>query len=294
MSGVAARDHLLLVNPSAGAGRSLELLGEASAALGHLGVKFRTVFSESLEHGRLLCTEAAAAGEAVVVMSGDGLIGQAGGVLAGSEAPLGIIPGGRGNDLARALGIPVSPAAAAELIAAGPTRRIDVGVAGSKRFLGIASCGLDSEVNRIANDSRLVKGKLVYTYATLVALARWQPARFELRLDGEPLHLDGHAVAVANSSSYGGGMRIAPRAELDDGAFDVVMTGNLSRLSCLANLPKVFGGRHVANPAVNVVRACSVELKADRPFELYADGDVITTLPATLSLLPRALRVIAP
>ncbi len=288
------RDHLLLVNPSAGAGRSLELLGEASATLGHLGVGFRTVFSESLAHGRALAGEAAAAGEAVIVMSGDGLIGQVGGVLAESDTPLGIIPGGRGNDLARALGIPLAPARAAELIAAGQTRRIDVGQIGEHRFLGIASCGIDSDTNRIANEARLVKGRLVYTYAALLALARWRRAHFELRLDGREVSLDGYAVAVANSSSYGGGMRIAPGAELDDGAFDVVLTGDLSRLSALVNLTRVFGGRHVANPDVTVLRASRVEVRSDRAFELYADGDAITTLPAELRLLPRALRVIAP
>lgn len=295
MSAAAGDDEqLLLVNPSAGAGRSLELLGAASAALDRNGVRFRTVMSESLRHGRELAREAAARGETVIVMSGDGLIGQVGGELAGSDSALAIIPGGRGNDLARTLGIPPDPVAAAAVVAERRTRRLDVGRVGEEAFLGIASCGFDSDANRIANSSRLVRGRLVYSYAALRALARWRPAGFELRLDGEPVEMRGYSVAVANSRAYGGGMLIAPDAELDDGCFDVVLTADMSRLRFLANLPKVFGGTHVSNPRVSVRRAASVEIAADRPFGLYADGDLVAELPARVTIEPAALSVIAP
>ena len=180
----AAR-HLVLVNPSAGGGRARKLLPELEAALRDPGLDYRLVLTTSLEHG---CEEARGRpppGEIPVVMSGDGLIGQVGGVLAGGEVPMGVIPGGRGNDLARVLGIPTEIPGAVELLAAGSTRAIDVGEVNGRRFLGIASCGFDSDANRIANEARLVKGNLVYLYAALRALAAWKPARFELALDGE-------------------------------------------------------------------------------------------------------------
>jgi YegS/Rv2252/BmrU family lipid kinase len=287
------RSHLVLVNPSAGGGRARELLPRLEGALRRHGIDHRLVMTTSLDHGIEEARRAAEGGEAVVVMSGDGLIGQIGGVLAGTGVPLGVIPGGRGNDFARVLGIPVETPDAVALIANGETRKVDVGEVNGRRFLGIASCGFDSDVNRIANETRLIKGNLVYLYATLRGLAAWKPARFEVTLDGERHAFTGFAVAAANSRAYGGGMFLAPDAELDDGRLDVVTTADASKLHCLANLPKVFSGRHVDDEAVTVVRASEVEITADRPFAVYADGDHLADLPARIKLLPRALDVIA-
>ncbi len=139
-----------------------------------------------------------------------------------------------------------------------------------------------------------MKGNLVYLYAALRALAAWKPARFELLLDGDPHAFTGYSVAVANSKAFGGGMFIAPDAELDDGRLDVVWVGQVAKLRFLANLPKVFKGRHVDNEEVTVLRAAEVTISADRPFAVYADGDHLADLPATIRLLPRALTVIAP
>ena len=163
-----------------------------------------------------------------------------------------------------------------------------------RRFLCIASCGFDSEANRRANETRLVRGNLVYAYAALRTLATWRPASFTVTVDGEPHRYEGFSVAVANGAAYGGGMMMAPDAELDDGLFDVVMSRTVGKLRFLRNLPKVFKGEHVDEPEVSVVRGSEVEITADRDFEIYADGEPLTELPAALRLLPRALRVIAP
>jgi YegS/Rv2252/BmrU family lipid kinase len=269
-------------------------LPAAQRALDDHGITHRVVLTEGLEHGREEARQAASQGEVVVVMSGDGLIGQVGGELAGTGATMGVIPGGRGNDFARAVGIPTRIGEAAALIATGTSREIDVGEIDGKRFLCIASFGFDSDANRIANQARWVRGNLVYLYAALRALAAWKPARFELTLDGETLAFRGYSVAAANSNAYGGGMLIAPDAELDDGLLDVVCSGQVSKRRFLANLPKVFKGTHVNNPEVTVRRAAEVGIQADRPFAVYADGDHIADLPATVRLLPRSLRVIAP
>lgn len=290
----SGRRHLLLVNPSAGGGRALKLLPALERALARRGVGHRTVRTEALEHAIREVRDAAAAGEIPVVMSGDGLVGQIGGVLAGGEVPLGIVPAGRGNDLARVLGIPTDVEGAADVLAAGSARTIDVGELNGHRFLGIASCGFDSEANRIANEAELIRGNLVYLYAALRALAAWRPARFTVSLDGAEREFTGYSVAVANNRAYGGGMFVAPDAQLDDGRLDVVMTGEVGKLRFLANLPKVFKGTHVENEEVTVLRAAEVEIRADRPFAVYADGDHLVDLPATVRVLPRALRVIAP
>jgi YegS/Rv2252/BmrU family lipid kinase len=293
----AARRHLLLVNPASGGGRARKLLPEVEGELQRRGLAFRTIETTSLEHGVKEARAAAGAGEIPVVMSGDGLIGQVGGALVESESAMGIVPGGRGNDLARVLGIPTEPAGAVAVLADGSERRIDVGEANGKRFLCVASFGFDSDANRIANEARLVKGNLVYAYAALRAMAAWRPATFSVTVDGrEPIAFTGYSVAIANSKAFGGGMFVAPHAELDDGLFDLVAIGDIGKLRYLANLPKVFKGTHVEEDAVTELRAvgAALSVSADRDFAVYADGEHLTDLPAELRVLPRALRVIAP
>ncbi len=289
-----ARRYLVLVNPSAGGGRARGLLPRLEASLNQLGLEYRVVITASVEHGCEEARAAAANREVPVVMSGDGLVGQVGGVLAGGDVPMGVIPGGRGNDFARVVGIPTEITAAARLLASGGTRAIDVGEVNGRRFLCIASCGFDAEANRIANEARFVKGNLVYAYAALRALVAWRPARFELTLDGERHQVCGYSVAAANSKAYGGGMFLAPDAQLDDGQLDVVSVGEVGKLRYLANLPKVFKGAHLGHEEVTVRRAAEIRIAADRDLEVYADGEHIADLPATISVLPRALNVISP
>lgn len=293
MSPSGAR-YLLLVNPSAGAGRARKRLPQIEAAMRERGLAYRIVETTGLEHGCREATAAAMAGEIPVVVSGDGLIGKVGGALAGTGSPMGILPGGRGNDLARVVGIPTEPAGAVAVLAADERRLIDVGEVNGERFLCIASCGFDSDANRIANEAKAIRGPLVYAYAALKALWQWKPATFTVTVDGRERSFRGYSVAVGNSKAYGGGMYVAPDAVLDDGRLDVVTTGNVSKGRFLANLPKVFKGTHLGEEEVDCVRGAEVRIVADRPFEVYADGDHLTDLPATLGVLPRALELIAP
>src|SRR5918995_1875322 len=289
------RAHLLLVNPSSGGGRTRKLLPEVEAELRRRGLSFRRLETRSLEHGVEEARRAAEAGEVPVVMSGDGLIGQVGGALAGTGAAMGIVPGGRGNDLARVLGISDQPAEAVALLAQRPTRKVDVGEVNGRRFLGIASIGFESIANRIANETDRLGGGLVYLYAGLRTLARWKAARFTITLDRErTFSYAGYSVQVANSRAFGGGFFIAPEAELDDGLFDVVSVGHSGKLRFLAGMPKARKGTHIQEERVKVVRAADVKVTADRKFAVYADGEHLADLPARLKVLVGALTVIAP
>lgn len=284
----------LLVNPASAHGRALKLLPRVEQALDELRIDFRVKRTDSLRHGVEHALRAVEAGEVPVVMSGDGLIGAIGGAMAGSPTPLGIVPGGRGNDLARVLGIPSDPEGAVKVLAAGHTVSIDVGEANGRRFLGIVSVGFDSEANRIANETGFLRGNAVYAYAALRTLFGWKPARFTIRVGEERIRFTGYSVSVANSKAFGGGMFIAPDARLDDGEFDIVTVGDVGRLRFVSNLPKVFKGTHLKEDEVRVFRAPRLELSASRPLPVYADGDHLTDLPASLRVLPHALRVIAP
>jgi YegS/Rv2252/BmrU family lipid kinase len=284
----------LLVNPASAHGRTLKLMPELERALDARRIPFRVERTRGLEDGVERALRAAEAKEVPVVISGDGLIGAIGGALAGSETPLGIIPGGRGNDLARVLGIPSEPEAAVAMLEAGLTRRVDVGEVNGKRFLGIVSVGFDSEANRLANETTWLRGNLVYAYAGVRTLLGWKTARFTIRIGEVRERFSGYSVSVANSKAFGGGMFIAPDADLADGEFDVVVVGDVGKLRFLSNLPKVFKGTHVEKDEVRVFRASRLELSASRPFPVYADGEHLTDLPASLRLLPQALSVIVP
>jgi YegS/Rv2252/BmrU family lipid kinase len=284
----------LLVNPSAGGGRSLKLLPKVEQELDQRRIVFRVQRTKGLEHGVRQALGAIEAGEVPVVVSGDGLVGAVGGAMAGSDTPLGIIPGGRGNDLARVLGIPDDPIEAVDVLLAGETRRIDVGEVNGKRFLGIVSVGFDSEANRVANETHFLRGNLVYAFAAIRTLIRWKPGRFTVRVDDERYRFTGYSVSVANNKAFGGGMFIAPDADLDDGEFDVVAVGEVGKLRFVGNLPKVFKGTHVDEEEVRVFRAQHLELSASHPYPVYADGEHLSDLPASLRVLPRALSVIVP
>jgi YegS/Rv2252/BmrU family lipid kinase len=265
----------------------------------------RRADTRDLQHARELAAEAAGGGETVVALSGDGMIGVIADTLrAFPDAVLGVIPGGRGNDLARVLEIPDDVQAAAAIIVDGHTRRMDLGFVEDRRagadgqaFVGIASAGFDSDANRIANEAPAWLGGLVYVYGALRALAAWRPARFEIELDppGGRISLSAFSVGACNSKAYGGGMRAAPEAMLDDGLLDVVVLESVGKLTFLTRiLPKVFSGTHVREPCVHVYRAREIVLGADRPFTMYADGDPIGELPVRVRALRGAITVLTP
>jgi YegS/Rv2252/BmrU family lipid kinase len=288
------RDVCLIVNPRAGGGRAGKRLPGVEAALRARGIRFRVERTASIEHARELARGARDAGEVAAAMGGDGLTGAVAGELRGTDGVLAVVPGGRGNDFARKLGIPQDAEAAVEVIAAGSTRIVDVADADGRAYLGIASAGLDSDVQVIANRTRLDLGNAVYLYGTLRALRGWRPATWTVTLDGETRRFRGYSVAVANSGMFGGGMRLVPGARLDDGLLDVVLTAESSKAHFLSSIPKVFKGTHVTDAALTFLQAHEVTFAADRPFTAFADGDPIAELPATFKVVPRALRVLAP
>src|SRR4051812_18831642 len=248
----------------------------------------------SMQHARELARAACDQGEIVAAMGGDGIVGAVAGELRDGQGLLAVLPGGRGNDFARKLAIPFDPVEAARLLVDGEEKRVDLAEANGTCYLGILSAGFDSDVSRIALETRLKLGTFVYTYGVLRALASWREASWQLTVDGERREFAGYSVAVANSGVFGGGMFLAPDASLDDGRLDVVTIAGQSKLRYLRGLPRVFSGKHLQDPAIDVVQGREIHFAADRPFTAYADGDPIGDLPLTVKVLPGALRVVAP
>jgi YegS/Rv2252/BmrU family lipid kinase len=296
------RPVALLVNPSAGGGRALKALPAVEAELTRLGVPFRVERTQSILHARELASAAADAGEVAVPLSGDGLVGAVAGALRGREgAVMGLLPGGRGNDFARAMGIGQDPVAACAILATGVPRPIDVGEVVSEgtnqpgqTFVGIASLGFDSVANQIANEAPAFLGPMVYAYAALRAMGTFKPATFDVTVGRERRTFTGWSVAAANGKAYGGGMFLAPDARLDDGQLDVVMGWPPSRRAFIACLRDVFKGTHLQRDWIEVLRGAEVRIAADRPFTVFADGDPIGELPVTIRAVPAAIQVLLP
>ena len=290
----------LIVHPKAGGGRGAKSLPDVIARLEAGGADVQSEFTRDLDHAGDLAAKAATEDRVAVALGGDGLAGRVAGVCAAQGGVFAALPGGRGNDFLRFLGVTDDPVEAAGQFATWRERSVDLGyVTGPDgvphAFLGIASLGFDSDVQVRANNTRLIRGSSVYTYAALRTLASWRPARFTVTEDeGAPQELEGWSVAAANSAYYGGGMRYAPSAAIDDGRLEVVLAARSSKLHFLTLLPKVFSGRHIEDSRVHVSRARRIAVDADRPFQVYADGDPLGELPAEISVAPGALRLLGP
>jgi YegS/Rv2252/BmrU family lipid kinase len=285
----------IVCNPTAGGGRTAAALDAVVARLTRAGVEVGVQRSESAAHASELVRTAAQDGSDVVAFGGDGMVRLAAHAIRGSGATLGILPGGRGNDFARKLGIPLDPVAACEVLIDGSVRDVDAGEADGETFVGIASIGIESEVTRIANKAPRFLGESVYQLSTFAGLLLWRAATFELVLDtGEQRSFRGYMAAASNSGRFGGGMQLAPDARLDDGLLDVVMIEHGPKWRFAKDSGKLFEGTHVHDRRVHIVKAREVRLSADRPFEVYADGDQIAQTPAVVRAVPAALRVLAP
>ena len=286
----APRPVCLIVNPSAGGGRTARLLPAVEAALRGHGIAFRVERTHSIEHARELARSSLEAGEVAAAMGGDGLISAVAGELRHTDGVLAVLPGGRGNDFARKLGVGTDPVAAATCSPRAASSASTSPTSTAAPTSGSRSSGLDSDAGDLANATRLKLGQLVYVYATLRAVRAWRPARWEVVIDGAARSFTGYSVAVANSGVFGGGMYLAPDAKLDDGLLDVVMIGDIPKRRYLGSLPKVFTGAHVREPGIEICRAREVAFHADRPFNVQADGDPIADLPATVRVQPGALK----
>jgi diacylglycerol kinase (ATP) len=246
--------------------------------------------------------EIATGPDAFIIVGGDGMVNLGTNLVAGTGVPLGLIPAGTGNDMARALGIPHEnqPAALDILIEAlgRPPRAIDAGYVtaadGTERWFGcMLSAGFDSLVNERANTWRHPKGASRYTLAMLRELVTLKPIQYKITHDGELLDTGGMLVSVGNGQSLGGGMKVTPTAIVDDGLLDILVVGPLTRIQFLRIFPKVFAGTHIKDHRVQIIKAKKIRIEADDVYA-YGDGERVGPLPVDIEVRPNALLVLAP
>jgi diacylglycerol kinase (ATP) len=292
----------VLHNPTAGRGRHRAALDATVRLLSATGREVRVLDAGSAEEALAAARAAVRGGAAALIaVGGDGTVHLGLQAVAHTGVPFGVVPSGTGNDFAaEALG-PSDPEAAATAIAAalaaGRTRRVDLarvtGPGGYERFFGaVLGAGFDAIVNERANAMRWPRGRLRYDIATYAELVRLRPRRYTLTLDGDAREVEAVLVAVGNTASYGGGMRICPAADCTDGLLDVVVAGPISRTTLVRIKPRVYRGTHVHHRQVTSFRAASVGIAADG-ITTYVDGERACRLPVTVTAEPGALTLLA-
>lgn len=287
------RDLTFLVNPTAGKGRAARAAAAAVRRLRDAGFGVEVRAGSDAAEAESIARSAVAAGcGGLVVCGGDGMVHLGCQAVAGTGVPLGVVPAGTGNDAARTLGIPTRPEAAADVVVASRRRRIDLARAGDRYFVTVLAAGFDALVNERANRMRWPRGQMRYNLATLAELRTFRPLRYTLELDGEARRLEAMLVAVGNGPSFGGGLRIAEGARVDDGLLDVVVIRPISKPELVRTYPKLFRGTHVRHPAYVHHRVRSVTVAASGVVG-YADGERLGALPLTVSCAAGALEVFA-
>ena len=283
-----------LLNPAAGRGRGRAHLDELRLLASRAGAGFAT--SRKPEDLVRFAQDAAEDGvERLLVAGGDGTLHLAAQGLAGTDCALGVIPLGTGNDLARALGTPLALVPSVERALEAPVRRIDLARVGETYCIGYAGMGIDSEVTHFANQVRRLRGPLVYPYALISTLFSFTPP--VMRVEHDEGTFEGRVMfsVAANLPSFGGGMRIAPEARIDDGLLDLVIVKAIPRLTLLTIFPKVYFGRHVSHPAVTILKTRRAVLTVDRPLTMYGGGEPVRPVkpgePVEIEVVPGGLAV---
>jgi diacylglycerol kinase (ATP) len=286
----------ILLNPAAGRQKGRRRLAEALEMLRRAGVEPTIRESRSGQHLVELARQAEAEKPDVVVSAGgDGTHHYVLNGLAGTQIPLGILSLGTGNDFAKGLGIPREPEKAARALLGGRPKPIDLARIGSTLYHCIAGVGFDSVVTRFANEQvRWVSGSPRYAWAILRCLKFYRPHRLEIRSDVIDFTGDVIFVTIGNNRSYGGGLTMAPRARLDDGLLDVCIVPAMSKLELLRWVPATYRGEHLAHPGMGYFQTPRVTLTSPSRLELFADGEFIQELPATIEAVPNAVRVMVP
>lgn len=286
-----ARRALFLVNP------------KASRAGTGLDAVIRTLTDGGVEPVRPLNDDVdtlirrhAAAVECVIIGGGDGTLNHAAPALIETGLPLGILPLGTANDLARTLELPADPVAAAQVIVDGRLRGIDLGEVNGRPFFNVASLGMGVDLAKsLDGDTKKRWGRFGYALAALRLVRRLERFSAEIRIDdGRVIRGKSIQIAVGNGRFYGGGMTVAPDAAPDDGMLDVYSIEVDHWLWLALMYPSFRAGRHGHWDEVHAFRCRSVEIRTRRPRDVNTDGEVTTHTPAKFRVLPKAVRVYTP
>ena len=293
-------DIVVVLNPKAGRYRAIRHKGTLQNLLEQVsrrtGLTWRIVQTSRPGQATELARQAAEEGASIVVAAGgDGTCGEVANGIIGTPALLGVLPLGTGNDFARCAGIGENLQIAVENLFTGKPRRIDLGSVAGRYFINVAGCGLDAAVAKRVNQGfRFLHGTAAYVAALFQTILTFKPVSMRITIDGEEQHLNALLCTVANTQSYGGGMRIAPYAQIDDGLLDVCIVKAVNKLEFVSVFPRVYSGTHITHPCFLMHTARRVHVESTPPVPVLVDGDVMGTTPVEFTVHPGAIEVILP
>ena len=286
----------IISNRTAGRGRAERRARALEHLLREAGLSPSSHATESADEARGIARSAVAEGcECLVIAGGDGSLRNLLDLIAGTHTALAVLPTGRGNDFSRGVGLASSCARLARSIVEEQTRYVDLGCVNGTLFGTVAGCGLDAEVGRLTAGGSTWGGTAGYLTQALKSIRTFRGFSMRIQVDGIVVHEgDTTLVACANTSTYGGGFRIAPGADPTDGKLDVCVVRRVKRIEALGLLPQLALGNHLGHPSVRFFHASEVRIDSPEPLTTMADGEVIGTVPMKVTVKPQALRVVHP
>lgn len=289
--------YLLIVNPTAGKGRSLKRLKEVKEYFAKKNVEYEIIETKYPGHATQLAKEALEKGQREFLsLGGDGTILEISRALIGTDGVLGIIPGGTGNDFIRALNIPNDIPSSIDVILNNNVKKVDVGQTDKgEYFINVAGTGFDVAVLEYTKKfNKVLTGKAAYVAGLLRALFGYKGDELTLTVNGETFSNKSLIIAVANGKAYGGGMMVAPGAKADDGLFHVTLVDMPNRLKILKLLPSFMKGKHAKIKEIRNFTCDKISIESKKELSINVDGEITGVTPVTISLLPKALNVFAP
>ena len=285
---------LVIINPYAGNGKTLRLLPEIKRWLSQTSHEYlwRTTQSPGEMRAEVLNAPSRQI-DAILLVGGDGTVHEALPAVRTTNLPFGLIPCGRGNDFARNVGLSLNLKSNCTIPSEPIYQEIDLPTINDTPFGSIACLGFDAEVNKLAREKKgYFGGTLGYIICVIKALKGFTPFEIEIQVDDFSWKGRIMMVAIANGQFYGGGMKIAPNALINDGQFDVCIIEEVSKFELLKNFPKVFRGSHITHPKIIMKSGKIVKIFSDENREVFADGEYVGNIPAVCSIGDQRIRVI--
>jgi diacylglycerol kinase (ATP) len=280
----------IVINPTSGQGKGAEVGKVVVGYFARNDLNYQIVTGVSAENVRrdlekFLKTNPSCSG--VICVGGDGLAHLVLQSVVPAQIAFAVIPAGTGNDFVRTLNWPLDKLEVQlDKITTEKPTRIDLGLVDGEWFGAVLSSGFDSVVNERANSLKWPSGPAKYNVAIALELPVFKPSYFEIELDDRSINTQAMLVAVGNGSSYGGGMRVCPDASVNDGYFDVMILKPVSKIEFIKVFPKVYSGRHIHHPEVDIYRTKKIRINSDAV--AYADGERVGVLPISAECVSNA------
>lgn len=285
-------DYLFIVNLTAGGGRAKKIWLKVEKYLNDNNVPFNVFFTTGPGYAEKIALSEREKYKVVAAVGGDGTVCEVVNGIIGSRSCLAVIPAGSGNDFIKSLGIPKDPIEAVKTMIMGRHKTVDLAKADHCYFVNIASYGFDAEVVKSAGEAPNIIKPISYLYALFKCVIKPKVSEINITIDGIIYKRSVLFVAIANGRYYGGGMMVAPAAEIDDGLLDIILVNHVNSLEIIRFFPKVFTGKHIFHPKVEVLRGKEILVSAMGEICVQMDGELLDKALNRIKVMPRALKVI--